>query len=132
MNKLTITTPNDQAKRLLAIRYKRDQLREALNVLDGEYDALRDALLVEMRKNRVMSLKTEAYTITRKSVTNPFILNSDEAIKDMQKRGIEPIIKLDLVANKQMLLLAVRDGRPIKGTDIKVTEYVTIKQASKE
>lgn len=128
MGEIVTAIPNVQAKRMLAIRFKRDQLRETINKLDAEYDLLRNNLLGVMKENSVLSLKTEDYTISRKKMKTVTVLNDDLAIKELQENGYEPsvTIKLNWRAMGQTIYKAIGEG--LKNAEVKVVEYVAIKQ----
>ena len=129
MNLAKYQTPDEKAQRMLTLRFKRDQLREMLNTLDEEYDAIRDELLTETQKLGIITLKTENYTISRKKSLNPHVVDQAKAIEDMNKRGLTPIMKLDALALKGTFLAAARNATPIDGVEIKETEYIAIKKA---
>jgi hypothetical protein len=129
----TIMTPNLQAKRMLAIRYKRDQMRQAVNALDAEYNVLRDDLLTEMQKHSVLSLKTEDYTISRKKMKTVNVLDDGQAIRELQDAGYSPSItvKLNWRAMGQAIFKALKES-DIPAAQVRITEYVAIKQAKDE
>lgn len=124
-----VTTPNEQAKQMLTIRHKRDQLREALNILDAEYNQLRDALLLETQKHKVLSLKTEDYTISRKKIKSLIILDDIRAINELKEAGYQPSIstKLNWRSMGQAIFGAVEKGE-LKSAEVKTTEYIAIKK----
>jgi hypothetical protein len=130
LSEMKTLSTNDKAKQLLAIRYKRDQLRELVNNLDVQYDQLRNDLLEETSRLNVLTLKTEEYTIMRKKSLYPVVLNQSEAIEDIKKRGIEPVVKLDMVVMKQLLIKESKEN-PVKGTEVRESEYISIKQNKK-
>lgn len=128
MNELQTITANDKAKQLLLIRHKRDQLRALINRLDEEYNQLRDDLLTETQNLKVLTLKTEEYTIQRKKSRTPRLLNQADAIADLKNRGMQYYLKLDLTAIKGALLSADRNKTPVNGIEIRETEYIAIKK----
>lgn len=122
-------TPNELAKRMLSIRYKRDQLRQALNTLDNEYDLIRDALLSETQKHKVLSLKTEDYTISRKKIRTIQVDDDARAISELQKLGIQPpmTVRLNWRSMGQEIYKLADQG--LKYSHVKETEYIAIKKA---
>jgi regulator of replication initiation timing len=130
-NNITVSVPNLQAKRMLAIRFKRDQLRETINKLDAEYDLLRNNLLGVMQENSVLTLKTEDYTISRKKMKTVTVLDDARAIDELQNKGYQPSItvKLNWRAMGQGIYKALNEG-VLKGVaEVKITEYVAITKA---
>lgn len=127
MKDLTIDTPDQQAKRLLAIRFKRDQLRSLINKLDEEYDYLRDALLLETQKHNVLTLKTENYTIMRKKSKSVLVHDDTQAIAELIEAGYKPAIKLDYRSMGQEIYKAINEGAT-KSCELREKEFISIAQ----
>ena len=127
MKNLYVTTPNEQAKQLLAIRFKRDQLRSAINKLDEEYDALRDALLLETQKHNVLTLKTENYTIMRKKSKSVLVHDDLQAIAELEHAGYTPRVKLDTRSMGKDIYAAINEGA-VPSCELRVKEFISIAQ----
>ena len=124
---VAIDTPDQQAKRLLAIRFKRDQLRQAINKLDLEYDSLREALLLETQRHNVLTLKTEHYTIMRKRSKSVLVHDDLQAIAELEHAGYKPQIRLDPRSMGRDIYAAINEGA-VPSCELRVKEFISIAQ----
>jgi hypothetical protein len=127
MSDLVTTKDRDGiVTRFMQVKGKLAALTEAKDQLKAEYDRLREELLEITRQNQVLTLKTENYTIMRKNKTSYKVENPFTVIDSMKELGLEPVMKLDVLANQSYF-----KQFEVKGVEKKVTEYIAIKEHKK-
>lgn len=121
-----IKTSDDLAKDFLKIKQKRKELSDIKRQLDQKYDQIRQELLDTTRGLGVLSLKTEAYTISRRKTTSYCVENEQKVIKTMKKMGLDPVLRLDKQLNRKSF-----KNNEIDGVKKVENEYIAIRENKK-
>jgi hypothetical protein len=126
-NALKTQTIDDKIKAFAKLKDKRQKLQALQKELDEHYNALREDLRQVMAEKKVLTLKTEEYTITRSSRRVIKIVDHNKLIDWFTKRGITPPLKVDYYPALPVLNEAFKQGKKIKGAEESSAEYVSVR-----
>lgn len=119
----------------MEIARKYSKLVELKKQVDEKYKQYREQLLEATKSLGVLSLKTEEYTITRQTRKTVKISNDEVAIEELKLRNI-PVVTKTVIDEDYMMpaikQLLEKNGELIPGIQENVTEFVTVRQASKK
>jgi hypothetical protein len=110
------------------------KLIEVKKQIEERYDALRKDLLEEMKRTKVVSLKTETYTLTRQTRKTIKVTNDRAAITALKDLGHEVITKevIDMEYMKPVITGLTEQGEVLAGVEEFNTEFVSIRSAGKK
>lgn len=116
-------TPAEQAQKLI-------KLKELKSQVDARLKEINESLLASMSELGVLNLKTEEMTITRAKRTTVSVSDMGAMKSFFEDKGLE--FNTEEVVDKTTLNVAkamVKDKQVVDGTEVKETEYITIRIA---
>lgn len=115
----------------MAERYH--HILELKDKVEAAYKLLRANLLEVTKKNKVLSLKTETYTISRVQRNTVKVTNDKVAIKSLEMLNVpvETKVVLDMDYMKEPLKQLIDRGEQIDGVESFATEYVQVRKNKK-
>jgi hypothetical protein len=110
------------------------KLIEVRKQVEERYNSLRKELLEEMKRTKVVSLKTEDYTLTRQTRKTIKVTNDRAAINALKDLGHEVVTKevMDMDYMKPVVENLTQDGEVLPGIEEFSTEFVSIRTAAKK
>lgn len=116
-----------QVKTFVQLKEKRAQLSKLKEELDTRYDAIRANLLTMMADKKVLTLKTEDYTVIRTHRRVVSIPNQFEALEYFKKQGVPLPVKIDYWSALPTINSALAEDKNIPGIEEKSAEYVSVR-----
>jgi hypothetical protein len=124
---LTNLSMDAQVKTFVQLKEKRAQLSKLKEELDARYDAIRASLLNIMTDKKVLTLKTEEYTVVRTHRRVVSIPDQDQAIEYFKKQGVPLPVKIDYWSALPTINSALSQDKKIPGVEEKSAEYVSVR-----
>ena len=118
-------SPFEMGKQL----YKLEQMKKEI---EDRLPILRAGLLETMKELKVLTLKTEEYTISKVSY-NRLVVTDDEAAKlSLEKNNVKVAWKLDMPQMKTSIRALLKEGIEFDGITPTATEFVSVRLTKKE
>lgn len=120
---LAMLTPAQMAEEYL-------KLISLRNSVEDRYQKLRAGLLEATKKNGVVSLKTEKFTITRQKRVTIKVVDHEQAIEEMKARNIPVVVKT--VLDDEVMRPTYKqlcENEEVPGFSSISTEFVTVRLA---
>lgn len=96
--------------------------------LKAQADAIKAELLAVMQRDKVLTLKTEGYTISRASRATPQIEDFNKLRKSLDKADIPyDVVEAFAPHMSETFKQIVKSGKELDGLAVKETEYVAVR-----
>lgn len=121
----------DKAKRLLQLRTDADEVKLVLDKIKNEKNKIQNELMSVMAEEGFNSVKIDKTSISKAVRKTLAIRDEDALIKELKEKGIEKEFVREQIDKTLWYSFAnnlVKDNQTMKGTEIKETEYISIKQ----
>lgn len=124
---LTTRSIDTKVETFVKLKEKRQQLADAKKQLDEQYNQIRDELREVMKDKKVLTLKTEDYTLTRSNRQTMTIVDHQKLIKAYKKWGIPAPLKVDYWVAQTQLRDRLKANRRVPGVEMREQEYVSVR-----
>ena len=124
---LTTKSLNAKVLTFAKLKEKRQQVKELSKELDEKYNQLREELRLEMSERKVLTLKTEDYTLYRAKRNYIRIADEDKVSDWFVKRGLVLPTKVDYYGALPAIKQALNEGKTVKGVEEEQSEYVSVR-----
>lgn len=120
-----------KVKELLRVRETLKDLGNTALKLKSQRDTLQVGIISDLKKQGYKSVKTDQATISRQVSRTLTIIDEPALIKDLQSRKLTDYIKeqVDRSLWRSFQTQAVKQGMKLKGTEIRETEYISVRKA---
>lgn len=118
---------NDKVRTFAQLKEKRTQVANLQKELDAKYNALREDLRQVMSERKVLTLKTEEYTLSRSTRRVVRITDHDKLIAWFEKRGEKPTLKVDYYSALPAINSAFKAKQAVSGAEENSAEYVSVR-----
>lgn len=126
---------HEKVKKLLALRAKVNSIKELLDPIQADRDALQADIIKHMTRQGFNSVKTESATVSKAVRKTMKIINEKELIRELENKGLKNEYVKEQVDRDLWRGLSVefiKSNKTIKGTEIQTTEFISIRATKKQ
>ena len=124
-----------KASTLIDLRTEIKEHRDAINELEAKKEKIQDDIIQGLKKAQLSSIKTTDGVMVSKQIARSLsIVDEGALIKDLKKRGLNDYVKekVDGILWRPFSTRAIKEGITFNGTELKETEYISIRGAKED
>lgn len=127
-------TLKDKVVELVKLRSQIEEMKDAIKPFQAQRDELQDNIVKNMVKQGFDSVKTGIGTISKSIRKTMVIRDEDALVSGLKKLGLKEMVKERVNGDLwgSFSREAVKQGKELAGTELKETEYISIRQRKEE
>ena len=126
-------TIQEKTEALLHQRNRVNEMTEALKIEKDKRDVMQVDVMSELTEQGFNSVKIGNTTVSKSIRKTMQIINEAELMRDLESKGLKDYMKMQIDKDlfKGLSTQLVKDGKTFEGTEIKETEFISIRTSKK-
>lgn len=126
-------TIQEKTEALLHQRSRVNEMTEALKIEKDKRDEMQAGVMAGLTEQGFNSVKIGDTTVSKSIRKTMQIINEAELMRDLESKGLKDYMKMQIDKDlfKGLSTQLARDGKTFEGTEIKETEFISIRTSKK-